>query len=98
MKRKHRNVSDSESDHGSPFSIAPGDDIDVDISYALVGKRPKLTQMIEEEDDDGLANFLQASISKRSMKEGTQVLKITKGKIKMTKGEVGGGSFQSMGE
>ena len=98
MKRKHRNVSDSESDNGSPFSIAPGDDIDVDISSALVGKRPKLAQMIEEEDDEGLANFLQASISKRSMKEGTQVLKSTKGKTKMTKGEVGGGSFQSMGE
>ena len=71
---------------------------DVDISSALVGKRPKLAQMIEEEDDEGLANFLQASISKRSMKEGTQVLKSTKGKTKMTKGEVGGGSFQSMGE
>lgn len=97
-KRKHPAVSDSESDNDSSFSVVPGDDMDIDISSALVGKRPKLTQPIDDEDDEGLADFLQASIAKRSVKEGTQVLKSAKGKAKMTKGEVGGGSFQSMGE
>ncbi|KAH9054251.1 DEAD-domain-containing protein [Lactarius vividus] len=35
--------------------------------------------------------------SRRNIKDGTELLKNTKGKKKLTKGEVGGGSFQSMG-
>lgn len=95
-KRKQPVFGDSESDSDTSFSVVPADS-DVDISSALVGKRLKLSQGIDDEDD-GLADFLQKSIAKRSVKEGTQVLKNAKGKGKISKGEVGGGSFQSMGK
>ena len=71
---------------------------DVDISSALTAKKPKITQSEEDEDEDGLANFIRSSIAKRSMKEGTKIVKKSKGKEKMARGEVGGGSFQSMGK
>ncbi|KAI0256032.1 DEAD-domain-containing protein [Lactifluus subvellereus] len=41
--------------------------------------------------------MIRNSISRRNVKDGTELLKNTKGKKKLTKGEVGGGSFQSMG-
>ena len=50
-----------------------------------------------EDDDDGLQEIIQQSIAKRNQKSGTELLKKTKGKAKIVKGEVGGGSFQSMG-
>jgi hypothetical protein len=52
----------------------------------------------EGEDDADLADFIQSSIAKRNVKSGTDVLKKTKGKTKIAKGEIGGGSFQSMGK
>ena len=53
-------------------------------------------------DDDGeneedLQEIIRESIAKRNTKDGTELLKKTKGKTKIAKGEVGGGSFQSMG-
>jgi len=66
---------------------------EVDISSALTSKRQK----VEVADDEELADFIQSSIAIRSVKEGTQILKKTKGKSKVARGEVGGGSFQSMG-
>ena len=53
----------------------------------------------EEEDDneEDLEEIIRESISKRDMKGGTEMLKKTKGKAKIAKGEIGGGSFQSMG-
>ena len=50
-----------------------------------------------EDDDDGLQEIIQQSIAKRNQKSGTELLKKTKGKAKIVKGEVGGGSFQSIG-
>jgi hypothetical protein len=41
--------------------------------------------------------MIRNSISRRNVKDGTELLKNTKGKKKLTKGELGGGSFQSMG-
>lgn len=76
------------------------DEMDMDISSALAGKRRKVrtsAQDDEGEDDEDLAKFLKDSMAKRDVKEGTQVLKKAKGKGKVGKGEVGGGSFQSMG-
>ncbi|KAF8906512.1 DEAD-domain-containing protein [Gymnopilus junonius] len=71
------------------------EDLDkIDISSFITGKRPKLDA---EEEEEGLADFIQASIVKRSIKEGAQLVKNSKGKSKLAKGEVGGGSFQSMG-
>lgn len=41
--------------------------------------------------------MIRNSISKRNVKDGTELLKNTKGKKRLSKGELGGGSFQSMG-
>lgn len=66
-----------------------------DISLALLGKQPEFA---EAEGDDDLATFLYSSITERSIKEGTRIVKKAKGREKLVKGEVGGGSFQSMGK
>ncbi|KAF5370890.1 hypothetical protein D9758_002031 [Tetrapyrgos nigripes] len=71
------------------------DDGDIDISSALTSKKPRVAA--ESDEDEELGAFLQESIVKRNIKEGTELLKKTRGKTKLTKGEVGGGSFQSMG-
>ncbi|KAI0819998.1 ATP-dependent RNA helicase DBP10 [Trametes gibbosa] len=96
-KRKH---TESEDDF-SEVSLDEGfSEDDMDISSALTGKRPRVTPRITslaEEDDDDLQEFIRESIAKRDVKEGTELLKKTKGKSKIAKGEVGGGSFQSMG-
>jgi ATP-dependent RNA helicase DDX54/DBP10 len=98
VKRKRPAAHEPESDdESSSFSVV-AEDSDVDISSALVGKRPKLNHELEPDDNEELTQFLRASIAKRSIKDGTQVLKSSKGKAKIAKGEVGGGSFQSMGK
>lgn len=71
-------------------------DENIDISSALMGKKTKTGHAHSDEDED-LLRFIKASITKRDVKEGTQVVKMAKGKSKVGKGEVGGGSFQSMG-
>lgn len=107
-RRRAESVSSSEGGYESDNSIEmvglsddDDDEMDMDISSALTGKRRKVqtsTQDDEDgEDDEDLAKFLKDSIAKRDVKEGTQVLKKAKGKGKVGKGEVGGGSFQSMG-
>ena len=99
-------VSSSEVEWASDGSIemvdlSDDDEMDMDISSALAGKRRKVQAFsqddIDLEDDEDLAKFLKDSIAKRDVKGGTQVLKKAKGKGKVAKGEVGGGSFQSMG-
>ncbi|KAJ7045551.1 P-loop containing nucleoside triphosphate hydrolase protein [Mycena alexandri] len=67
----------------------------IDISNALTGKRQR-TQP-EHDSDDELGDLIRTSIAKRDVKNGTEVVKKVKGKTKLAKGEVGGGSFQSMG-
>ncbi|KAJ7072296.1 ATP-dependent RNA helicase DBP10 [Mycena amicta] len=69
-------------------------DSEVDISAALTSKRRRSDS---EEDEDELGEFIRSSITKRDIKNGTDVVKRAKGKGKLVKGEVGGGSFQSMG-
>ena len=91
-KRKRYESEDEESSISS--SLEHNED-DVDISSALTTKKIKTTQ--SEDDEDDLADFIRSSIAKRSMKEGTRIVKKSKGKDKISKGEVGGGSFQSMG-
>ncbi len=101
-KRKRPAESDDEDDE---FSIASRDDSDdeIDISSALTGKRPRQDSnkmrkgAHDDEDEDELQDIIRDSISKRDVKGGTELLKKTKGKSKIYKGEVGGGSFQSMG-
>ncbi len=104
-KRKHAEAAHSESESDGGFSEVPLDDAysedEVDISSALTGKRPKVTPRVNgkggDDDDDDLQEFIWESIAKRDVKEGTELIKKTKGKSKIVKGEVGGGSFQSMG-
>ncbi|EMD37388.1 hypothetical protein CERSUDRAFT_135966 [Gelatoporia subvermispora B] len=73
-------------------------DMDVDISSALTNKKSKTTTYQSVDDDEGdLQELIRDSIAKRDVKEGTELLKKTKGKSRIVKGEVGGGSFQSMG-
>lgn len=107
-RRRAESVSSSEGGYESDNSIEMAGisddddemDMDMDISSALTGKRRKVqasTQDDDAEDDEDLAKFLKDSMAKRDVKEGTQVLKKAKGKGKVGKGEVGGGSFQSMG-
>ncbi|KAI0076110.1 DEAD-domain-containing protein [Panus rudis PR-1116 ss-1] len=96
-KRKREYVDDSDDEGYS--EVSAHSDSDVDISSALTGKKPKLQAHAsedEEEDDEELQEIIRESITKRNVKGGTDMLKKTKGK-KIVKGEVGGGSFQSMG-
>ncbi len=89
-KRKHQ---EEDSDNSDGYSEVQLSDDDVDISAALTTKKPRVE---EDSDDEGLKQMMLESISKRNMKSGTEILKKAKGK-NLVKGEVGGGSFQSMG-
>ncbi|KAJ8076490.1 ATP-dependent RNA helicase dbp10 [Marasmius tenuissimus] len=96
-KRKH---DDSEDEYSEEEDTFFNDDFDdVDISSALTSKKPRIDQSNEDEDDEeeDFAAFIQESITKRNVKDGTDTVKKVKGKAKLAKGEVGGGSFQSMG-
>lgn len=103
LKRK-RPQEDEESDDDS-FEFASDDDgSDVDISSALTGKKLRREPAAksrgggdEDEDEGELEDIIRDSIAKRDVKGGTEMLKKTKGKTKIVKGETGGGSFQSMG-
>ncbi|CAA7261609.1 unnamed protein product [Cyclocybe aegerita] len=84
VKRKLPQTQLGFEDEGSSSSSLPvaSQDDGFDISSALVGKRPKITQ--DENDDENLADFIQSSIAKRSIKEGTSVIKQAKGKAQVT--------------
>ncbi|PFH51505.1 hypothetical protein AMATHDRAFT_2962 [Amanita thiersii Skay4041] len=50
-----------------------------------------------DHDDHVLRELIHSSLAKRDTKSGTILIKKAKGKANLTKGELGGGSFQSMG-
>ena len=83
-KRRRDDESDDEDDS-------------VDIFAALTSKRRRSESEDDDDNDDELGEFIRTSIAKRDIKQGTEVVKKAKGKGKLVKGEVGGGSFQSMG-
>jgi ATP-dependent RNA helicase DDX54/DBP10 len=98
LQKRKRSVEDEED---SDFSVVQADDdIDIDISSALTGKParkgPLTGPNTDDDDDDELQEFIHDSIAKRNVKGGTEMLKKIKNKGK-GKGDVGGGSFQSMG-
>ncbi|PIL36115.1 transporter [Ganoderma sinense ZZ0214-1] len=96
-KRAEPPQSDSEAEYSE---VSLGSEDEIDISSALTGKRPRVaakSKKLEADDDEDLQEFIRESIAKRDVKEGTELLKKTKGRTKIVKGEVGGGSFQSMG-
>src|SRR6266571_4573375 len=95
-KRKHSERAEKDFRDDSSSVSEDTQSEDFDISSALINKRIKTLHSAQDDDDD-LADFIQSSIAKRSVKEGAQIVKKAKGKKKITKGEVGGGSFQSMG-
>ncbi|KAG0704483.1 P-loop containing nucleoside triphosphate hydrolase protein [Suillus ampliporus] len=99
--RKRNRVVQEDEETKSDFSLvqaASDDEFDVDISGALTGKRSRRDGPIENhlDDDDDIEVLIQDSIAKRNMKGGTEMLKKIKSKGK-SKGDIGGGSFQSMG-
>lgn len=91
LKRKRSIDGDYHPDHG--FSIVPDDDEDIDIVSALTSNR---ATQLDEGTDEELDEFIHDAIVKRNVKGGTHLLKKIKRKG-MGKGDVGGGSFQSMG-
>ena len=102
-KRKQP-TDDLDSDSPSGSSITTQSELEIDISSALTGdqarKKPNGGNNLKESEDDDyeeLEAIIRNSVVKRDIKEGTKVLKKAKGKTKLSKGEVGGGSFQSMG-
>ena len=93
--------------HSSPVSDeeASGSDHSFDISSALT--QPRATSQKDRrgrkvndgtDDDTDLEEMIKNSIARRNVKDGTELLKNTKGKKNLAKGELGGGSFQSMGD
>ena len=107
VKRKRSDATASEDEFSEVSQDYAQSDEEIDISTALTGKRPKVAMISkgtpgagndwDDDNDDDLQDFIRESIAKRDVKEGTELLKKTKGKTKIAKGEVGGGSFQSMG-
>jgi ATP-dependent RNA helicase DDX54/DBP10 len=99
-----RPLASSISDEESSGS---GSDHSFDISSALTqrrvrgtsqkGKAPIVSHNDGTDDETEFEEMIRNSISRRNVKDGTELLKNTKGKKKIAKGEVGGGSFQSMG-
>jgi ATP-dependent RNA helicase DDX54/DBP10 len=98
-------ISDEESSCSGSGS-GSGSDHSFDISSALTqrrvalqkGKAPLVSHNDGTDDDTEFEEMIRNSISRRNVKDGTELLKNTKGKKKLAKGEVeGGGSFQSMG-
>lgn len=97
QKRKHSALLKNDShSKASDYSLGPLSADEVDISSILTGKKAR-TSLGEDSDDDNFNDFIQISMAKRAVKKGTEIVKKSKGKTKITKGEVGGGSFQSMG-
>ncbi|KAF9012354.1 ATP-dependent RNA helicase DBP10 [Cyathus striatus] len=93
---KRKRASSIGSNTSLQLSSSHSDD-ELDISSALTGKKRKVTREDFDEDDDELNDFIKKSIAKRDVKDGAQMVKKVKGKSKLSKGEIGGGSFQSMG-
>jgi len=94
LKRKRGNENSrprgDASDSESSIDEIPMSDGEIDISSTLVGRHGLMTDGEDDED------FIRLSMAKQNIKSGTELLKKTKGK-KISKGELGGGSFQSMG-
>lgn len=84
------------------FEVTFDDDHEPDIFAALTCQKKQRIDSLEEQASDGdgedLQEIIRKATTRRDVKEGTQVVKKTKGKAKIAKHEVGGGSFQSMGE
>lgn len=103
--RVSRSLASSASSISDEEGSGSGSDHSFDISSALTqrrvalqkGKAPLVSHNHGTDDDTEFEEMIRNSISRRNVKDGTELLKNAKGKKKLAKGEVGGGSFQSMG-
>jgi ATP-dependent RNA helicase DDX54/DBP10 len=94
--RRGRKRARDEADPASAGEAVS--DTDIDVFGALTGTKNDAGGLSQgNSDEEALQSFIHDSIVKRNVKGGTKVLKQAKGNAKMMKGEVGGGSFQSMG-
>ena len=97
---KRRGVFDMESDPSSgsdeetsgSFNVFP-----TPTRQTKKGKGPLVPREDGADDDTEFEEMIRRSITRRDVKAGTEFLKSRKGKKRLTKDEVGGGSFQSMG-
>ncbi|KAH9961284.1 P-loop containing nucleoside triphosphate hydrolase protein [Russula dissimulans] len=109
-KRRHPSANDLDvaaySSSSMSYEETSSSDHPFDISSALTqrksasrkGKAPIVPHDDGTDDDDTvLEEMIRNSISRRNVKNNTEFLKNTKGKKRLTRGELGGGSFQSMG-
>ena len=91
-RRRTASTNREPSPEGAVVTEVPLSDSEVDISSTLTGrKRPNVNGEVDDEE------FIRETMAKHNVKSGTEIIKKTKGKKKIAKGEVGGGSFQSMG-
>lgn len=106
LKRKRSSKAKDEptsADSESGFEEVAASEDELDIFSSLTGakkKKQKETAKEEQssqEDGDDDDEVIRESMAKKRAKDGTELLKKMKGKTKMVKGEIGGGSFQSMG-
>ena len=105
LTKRKRSFEESE-DEDTASSIISGQSSDndeddgVDITSALTRQSIQAPNDNTEGDGDDyeeLEALIKDSVARRDKKEGTKLLKQAKGKTKLGKGEVGGGSFQAMG-
>ena len=93
---KDEDDAESHSDSGISFREMAGSDEEIDVFTSLTGAKKQPVSLEEDGDDD--EELIRETMAKKLAKDGTALLKKMKGKTKMVKGEIGGGSFQSMGK
>lgn len=86
----------NSDDEDNSIGNAVNNDEDVDISSALLPSSSKKNK--EEDDDDQFIMDVMQTANKSKGKEVAKELNKGKGKGPKAKAQVGGGSFQSMGE
>ncbi|KAG8689686.1 ATP-dependent RNA helicase dbp10, partial [Ceratobasidium sp. 395] len=94
---KRGSSPDSESS-GTDSDVSDVSEDQVDIFGALTiaqDSKAKGKQVEDSDHDD--EEFIQRAIERHNKKSGTEVTKAVSSKGKLSKGAVGGGSFQSMG-
>ncbi|KAH7339679.1 DEAD-domain-containing protein [Rhizoctonia solani] len=91
-KRSEKSISESSD---VELSGSESSDDQVDIFDALAN--PGTGKQVEESDSEDDTQFIQRAIEKRNKKGGTEITKAIGSKGKLSKGAIGGGSFQSMG-
>lgn len=92
---REKNV-DLQSESEVSYEEVAASDEEIDVFSSLTGAKKSSKGQSEEPEDE--EELIRESMAKKRAKDGTELLRKIKGKTKMVKGEVGGGSFQSMGK